>query len=205
MYQKGRYVKNDPEQIFDFISNHPFATFVLDGDRLLATHIPVLAEGNSKKFRLFGHISKEYNEQIKFLKDGVEALLIFHGPQGYVSSSWYKKKYISTWDYCAVHVNVTLNLQSPKELEESLKKLVNHFESGQEHPLYYDDIPENLIDAYLPGITGFWAEPFKIEAVAKLHQGYRDEDVESTIKHLEKKDDPVARQLAEDIRKEHGK
>lgn len=61
-----------------------------------------------------------------------------------------------------------------------------------------------MIEGQIPHITGFWAEPFKIEAVAKLHQGYREEDVDSTIKHLEKKDDPVARQLAESIRKEHG-
>lgn len=205
MYQKDSYIKDDPEQLFRFISNHPFATFVLNGDRLLATHIPVLTEGDSKKFRLFGHISREYNEQINYLEDNREALLIFHGPQGYVSSSWYKKKYISTWDYSAVHINVKINIQSDKELEESLQKLVNHFEGEQENPLFYDDIPEDLIQAYMPGITGFWAEPFKVEAVAKFHQGYRAEDVESTIKHLEKKGDPAARQLAEEIRKEHGK
>lgn len=204
MYQKDRYVKRDPKHIYDFIVNHPFATFVLNGDRILATHIPVLVEGDSEKYRLFGHISKEFNEQINYLEDGREVLLIFHGPQGYVSSSWYKKKYISTWDYSAVHINAKLKIQSSNELRASLQKLVNHFENKQEHPLHYKDIPDDLIEAYFPGITGFWAEPFKVEAVAKFHQGYRAEDVESTIKHLEKKNDPMANQLAESIRKEHG-
>jgi len=205
MYQKRSYVKIDASMIFDFIHQHPFATFVLKGDRLLGTHIPVLAQGQPDQFRLFGHISDHFNEQKKYLKDGVEALLIFHGPEAYVSSSWYQKKNISTWDYAAVHVNAKITVQTGDELESSLKKLVHRFEKKQEKPLFYDEIPKKMIDDQFPHITGFWAEPFHIEAVAKLHQGYPDEDVESTIKHLEEQDDPEAQSLAKLMRKEHKK
>ncbi|WP_234572064.1 FMN-binding negative transcriptional regulator [Rhodohalobacter sp. 614A] len=203
MYQKDKYVKNDPEYVYEFINAHPFATFVLNGDRLLATHIPVLADGDPKNFRLFSHISNEYNEQIKYLENGREALLIFHGAQAYVSSSWYKRKGVSTWDYSAVHVNVRLKIQSGNDLEESLKKLVRRFEQEQDSPLYYDEIPDKMVKGLIPHITGFWAEPFKIEAIAKLHQGYKKEDVDSTINHLRKQQDPSARRLVEDIRREH--
>lgn len=203
MYQKNRYLKDDPKYIFEFIRNHPFATFVLKGERLLATHIPVLAEGDVQNFRLFGHISNEYNEQIRHLENGREALLIFHGAHWYVSSSWYKRKNVSTWDYSAVHVNAGITIQSREELKDSLKKLVENFEKKQEKPLYYNDIPEKMIEGMLPLITGFWAEPFHLEAVAKLHQGYREEDVQSVIHHLGKADNPSARQLSEDIRNEH--
>ncbi|MCG2590856.1 FMN-binding negative transcriptional regulator [Rhodohalobacter sulfatireducens] len=205
MYSKKRYLKKNRNHIFNFIVNHPFATFVLNGDRLLGTHIPILAEGQSATFRLFGHISDHFNEQKKYLKDGVEALLIFHGPQAYVSSSWYQKNNISTWDYAAVHVNAKITVQTDDELESSLKKLVHRFEKDQEKPLFFDEIPKKMIDDHFPHITGFWAEPFHIEGVAKLHQGYKEEDVESTIKHLEEQNDPAARCLAESIKKEHGK
>lgn len=203
MYQKNHYIKEEPEYIFKFIRNHPFATFVLQGERLQGTHIPVLAEGDAENFRLFGHISNEYNEQVHHLEDGREALLIFHGPQAYISSSWYKQKNISTWDYSAVHVNVRLQIQSREELVDSLRKLVKYFEDKQDNPLYYNEIPKKMIERQLPHITGFWAEPFHIEATAKLHQGYREEDVESVIDHLGNIDDPVARQLGKDIEEEH--
>ena len=203
MYQKGKYVKEDPEYIFKFIQNHPFATFVLKGDRLLATHIPILPEGNEKQFRLFGHISNEYNVQVRHLKDGCEALLIFQGPHAYISSSWYKEKNISTWDYSAVHVNAYIKIQTGNELKDSLKKLIHQFEKDRETPLFYEDIPEKMIEDQIPHITGFWAEPFRVEAVAKLHQGYPEEDVNSTIAHLQQSDDPLTRRLAEKIRKEH--
>lgn len=205
MYQKKNYIEEDDSAIFDFINEHPFATFVLKGDRLLGTHIPVLTEGDSNQFRLFGHISNHFNEQKEYLTDDAEALLIFHGPNAYISSSWYEKKSISTWDYSAVHVNARIKVQTDQELERSLEKLVHHFEKNQEKPLYYDKIPEKKIENQFPHITGFWADPFHIDAVTKLHQGYKKEDVESTIRHLEKQDAPEAQRLAELMRKEHKK
>lgn len=202
MYQPKKYKKEYPQYTFDFIKNHPFATFVLNGNHLLATHIPVLAEGTPENFILYSHIAN-HNEQFQFLKDGAEALIIFQGPDAYVSSSWYTEKNISTWDYTAVHVNVKLKIQTEEELENSLKKLVLQFEKGQKQPLFYEDIPEQMRKEHLPQITGFWAEPFRIQGIAKLHQGSKKEDVSSVISHLEQQVDPKTKELSKKIREEH--
>jgi transcriptional regulator len=200
MYQPRKYKKDDPEFIFKFIQYHPFATFIINGNRLLATHIPVLTKGTDKDFILFSHIAN-HNEQFKYLEDGTKALLIFQGAHGYVSSSWYKEKDISTWDYSAVHINVKLKIQSQQELEESLQKLVATFEKPQENPLYYKDIPKKMLEDHLPLITGFWCEVEKIQGIVKLHQGYDKEDIESVTSHLEKQQNNSA--LSENIKKEH--
>jgi len=201
MYQPKKYKKQDPEYIFEFIKLHPFASFILKGDRLLATHIPVLIEGNSQSFRLYAHIAN-HNEQLQFLKNDAEALMIFQGAHGYVSSSWYQEKDISTWDYSAVHVNVKLRLQTREELETSLVNLVHRFEEGQSNPLYYKDIPKQMLEDHLPLITGFWAEPVKIEGVAKLHQTYKKKDVESVVNHLND-GDALSKELSKNIREEN--
>nr|WP_251805151.1 MULTISPECIES: FMN-binding negative transcriptional regulator [Antarcticibacterium] len=73
MYQPKKYLKKDKQYIYDFIKRNPFATFVLQGDRLLATHIPVLIKGPLEDFTLYAHIAN-HNEQFSFLKDGIEAL-----------------------------------------------------------------------------------------------------------------------------------
>lgn len=202
MYQPKKYQKKDHNYIFNFIQSHPFATFVINGNRLLATHIPVLTEGDAENFRLFGHIAN-HNQQFQYLKDGTEALVIFQGPHAYVSSSWYKQKDISTWDYSAVHVNVRLKLQSTSELEENLKSLVKHFEKDQDNPLYYNEIPDGIVNDHLPQITGFWCEPFKVDAIAKLHQGFDKEDISRVTSHLEKQQGCQASALSKDIKKEH--
>lgn len=200
MYQPKKFKKKDPAYIFKFIQEHPFATFVLQGEQLLATHIPVLVEGNAEDFRLYGHIAN-HNEQFQHLKDGAEALLIFKGPDGYVSSSWYQEKDISTWDYSAVHVNVKLKLQSRKELEDSLDHLIAHFEKQQENPLFYKELPRQMVEDHLPLITGFWCEPMRIQAIAKLHQNYGEKDVQSVVEHLKAREGTCP--LAKDIEKEH--
>lgn len=202
MYQPKKYRKDDPGYIFEFIRKHPFATLIVKGEALMATHIPVLAEGTPENFRLFFHIAN-HNELLEFLKDGTEALLIFQGAHAYISSSWYKEKDISTWDYSAVHINAKLRIQSLKELETSLEKLVKEFEKEQEEPLYYQDIPLAMLADHLPQITGFWAEPVKVEAVAKLHQTFRKEDVLAVASELEKSGG-LAAELGKDIRNENG-
>ena len=203
MFRQKKYLKNDPQYIYNFIDHHPFATFVLQGEDLLATHIPVLITGTPEKFVLYGHIA-EANEQYKYLKDGMEALLIFHGAHAYVSSSWYKEINISTWDYSAVHVNVRLKLQSREELEESLQNLIAKFEADQKCPIFYKDLPREMIEDHLPLITGFWCEPVKVQAIAKLHQGFEKDDVYSVTQHLEAGKDPVSSQLSKNIKTEHG-
>ncbi|WP_029036657.1 FMN-binding negative transcriptional regulator [Salinimicrobium xinjiangense] len=203
MFRQQKYLKKDPQYIYDFIQQHPFATFVLQGEELLATHIPVLITGTPEKFLLYGHIA-EANEQYKFLKDGLEALLIFQGAHGYVSSSWYKDMNISTWDYSAVHVNVKLKLQSREELENSLQNLIQKFEKDQRCPIYYKDLPDDMVEDHLPLITGFWCEPVKVQAIAKLHQGFEKDDVESVRRHLEERQDPLSSKLSENLKKEHG-
>ena len=201
MYRPQKYKKDDKDFILSFIKKNPFASFIMNGERLIATHIPVLVEEDAKGWRLYSHMAN-HNEQAASLKDGAEALIIFHGPHSYVSSSWYKEKDISTWDYTAVHVNARISLQSAVELEESLKELVRYFEKDQEAPLFYDQIPRPMLDAHLPLITGFWLEPYKVEGIAKLHQSYGKEDVHSVISHLEK-DSSMGKELSQQIKKEH--
>lgn len=202
MYQPPKYKKEDPNYIFNFINKHPFASIVSNGSRLMATHIPVLTEGNSEKFKLYSHIAN-HNEQLQYLNDGDEVLLIFQGAHGYISSSWYEEKDISTWDYSAVHVNAKVIRQNSEELEQSLINLVKHFENSQSKPLYYNEIPQKMREEHLPLITGFWLEPTKIEAIAKLHQGHKKQDIQNVIKELGSNSKSNTSELIKNIKTEN--
>ncbi|MCH4822111.1 FMN-binding negative transcriptional regulator [Gramella lutea] len=202
MYRPKKYTKDEPEFIVPFIQQHPFATFMIKGEELMATHIPVLLKGDNKNWKLYSHIAN-HNKQKELLKGGAEALVIFHGPQAYISSSWYREKDISTWDYSAVHVNAKIKIQTSSELEESLEALVSYFEKDQQKPLYYKDIPEPMLKEHLPLITGFWLEPYQVEGIAKFHQSYPRHDVESVVDKLKNSDDSMQQKLGEEIQKEH--
>jgi len=202
MYQPKKYKKQDPEYLFQFIKKHPFAAMVINGKHLVATHIPVLVAGeDSTNFRLYSHIAN-HNELLEFLEDDVEVLLLFQGAHGYISSSWYQEKDISTWNYSAVHVNAKIKIQRREELENSLKQLVSTFEKVQESPLYYEDIPKKMVEDHIPLITGFWADPFEIKGVAKLHQTFHKEDIASVVKHLDN-GNALSKELSKDIKDEN--
>ncbi|MGA9327059.1 MAG: FMN-binding negative transcriptional regulator [Salegentibacter sp.] len=203
MYQPKKYLKKDKEHIFRFIAEHPFATMVLKGENLLATHIPVLTEGTSEDFRLFAHIAN-HNEQFQYLKNDIEILLIFQGPHAYISSSWYREKDISTWDYSAVHVNARLKVQTGDELKNCLDRLVQRFEKSQENPLYFRDLPQKMVEEHLEQITGFWCEPFRIQAISKLHQKSEEENLQRITKRLDRMKTCSAAALSDAIRKENG-
>ncbi len=202
MYRPEKYKKDDKKFVFSFIRENPFATVVMNGNRLMATHLPVLIEGNEAEWQLYSHLAN-HNEQAALVKDGAEALIIFHGPHSYISSSWYKEKDISTWDYTAVHVNAKVKLQTREELENSLENLVKQFEKEQESPLYYNDIPKPMLDEHLPLITGFWLQPVKVEGVAKLHQSYPKHDVEAVVENLNSSGNCMKEELGKAIKNEN--
>lgn len=202
MYQPKKYKKDDLEFAIQLIDENPFANFILMGDDLLATHIPILRNLDSKKLQLYGHIAN-HNPQLRFLEDNKDVLLIFKGADSYISSSWYSQKNISTWDYSAVHLNCTIRIQSPNELVDSLKNLVHHFEKEQKAPLEYDQIPQDILADNLTGITGFWCEPYEVKGVGKWHQGYDLEDMERIIQNLKLKK-THHKKLIKNLKKEHG-
>lgn len=56
---------------------------------------------------------------------------------------------------------------------------------------------------HLPLITGFWTRPTRIQAIAKLHQGYSKNDINSITTHLENQENTINSTLSENIKKEH--
>ena len=191
MYQPEKYTRNDRSFIFRFIQAHPFAILVLSGDRLLATHIPVLTEGDADDFILFGHVANHNPIQSR-IEEGTKALLIFQGPDTYISSSWYEEVDVSTWNYSAVHVNGRMEVQDRDALEDSLKQLVRRFESGEESPVLYDDIPRDMLSEQLDRITGFIVHPEIFRGVHKWSQDKSDRERNTILIELEKKGfDPV--------------
>jgi transcriptional regulator len=106
---------------------HPFATIVTAD--LRATHMPCLVDEEADGLALFGHVARA--DPVAAMLDG-PLLLIFHGPHGYVSASWYEDDRIPTWNHVTLHVRGT-----PQLLDDPmpvLRRTVDHFESRVEQP-----------------------------------------------------------------------
>lgn len=118
MFVPEIYRSPDPAWLTELVRAYPLATLVTTGpDGPLATHLPIVfaadVEGTEAPetldgATLYGHLNRA-NPHWAALEGGTGALLIFHGPDGYVSPSVYRTTPAApTWDFTAVHVRGAL-------------------------------------------------------------------------------------------------
>jgi transcriptional regulator len=200
MYISKINEENDQDKILDFIRKNSFGILVSCENNIpMATHIPIeldLDENNAQILR--GHVSKA-NPQWQIWEQNPKAMVIFSGAHSYVSSSWYEKENVSTWNYMAAHVYGSIRIVESEKLYEHLKILTNKYESNQEKPLYFEDLTEKEIRTQMRGIVGFEIVIERIEASAKLSQNRNDKDYKNIISQLNKTDDFQAHYVAQEM------
>lgn len=140
---------------------HPLATLVVHAPSgLNANHIPLyLSESPEPYGTLQGHIARA-NPLFGEIGEGIEALAIFHGPQSYITPSWYatKKetgKVVPTWNYAVVHVSGVLRVvDNASWLRAQLNALTNQNEASFAKPWAVSDAPKDYIDKIMAAIVG---------------------------------------------------
>jgi transcriptional regulator len=106
---------------------------------------------------LVGHLAR-YNPQWKTSE--VEALVVFQGPHGYVSPSWYPGKredpcQVPTWDYLAVEARgVLTTFEDEARLYDLLVGLTDHKEEGRPHRWRVSDAPDDYVREQMRHIVG---------------------------------------------------
>ncbi len=91
------------------------------------SHIPFLVDDDLHA--LSGHMARA-NPQWKTL-DGRDVLVVFRGPNHYISPTWYGEEYaVPTWNYIAAHVEGSFRIvQDKTERLEVIDRIVAKFES----------------------------------------------------------------------------
>jgi transcriptional regulator len=139
-------------------------------DGLIATPLPMLLDGTS----LLGHVARN-NPHWQAAVAG-ESLVIAHGPDAYVSPSWYATKrehgrVVPTWNYVTAHVYGRLVVHDDVGWLRSLvTRLTERHEGVRADPWSIDDAPGAYVDGQLRAIVGMALRIGRIEAKAKLSQ-----------------------------------
>ena len=160
MYLPVQFEENRVEVLHALMRKHPFATLVNHGaDGLAANHLPLhLAAEIAPCGALQGHVARA-NPLWQQAAD-TDVLVIFEGPQTYVSPSWYPTKRehgkaVPTWNYVVVHARGRLRvIDDPAWLRTQLDALVDSHEAGFAEPWRIADAPPDYIDKMLTAIVG---------------------------------------------------
>jgi transcriptional regulator len=177
MYNFSYFKESDRKVILDFMEENPFA--FLTGSNAsgsqVATQIPFLIEEREGELFLQGHIMRKTDHHKAFIENP-NALVVFTGPNTYVSASWYSNPQIgSTWNYMSVHVHGQVSFMTDDGLIAFMKKMTLKFEKGNtQSRTIYDNLPNEFLKKMMPAIVGFEIKADKVENVFKLSQN-RDE------------------------------
>ena len=131
MYIPSTFRVDDAFKLAAFIKRQSFATLIThDGTAPFASHVPMLwRQEVGGHGTLLSHLARA-NPQWQHFASGQEALVIFHGPQSYISSSWYKtEQAVPTWNYTVVHA-----YGIPKVVSEPSRLECRSFSSTETHP-----------------------------------------------------------------------
>lgn len=160
MYLPTHFAETRGDVLHALMRAHPLATLVTQGaDGLTADHVPLhLAADVGPLGALRGHVARG-NPVWREAAD-CEVLAIFHGPQAYVTPSWYPSKHehgraVPTWNYVVVHARGQLRaIDDPVWLRRQLDVLVASHESGFLEPWQIADAPPDYIDKMLSAVVG---------------------------------------------------
>jgi transcriptional regulator len=145
-------------------------------DGPIASHVPIELDPEPAPWGTIRcHLARP-NPHAQSIADGQELLLIFQGPQGYVTPNWYPSKretgkVVPTWNYVAVHAYGTATtFEDVAALRAHLGALTKRFEAGSAVPWRIDDAPADYIDGMCRAIIGIEIRLTRIEGKWKLSQ-----------------------------------
>ncbi|ALH99347.1 TPA: FMN-binding negative transcriptional regulator [Staphylococcus aureus] len=200
MYIPKFFQVNDFKEIEQFIQSNSFGMIVTeDQGKPLATHLPLIFQKNGADYYISGHIAKG-NPQWKTLNGNGNVLIIYQGAHAYVSSSWYEKENVPTWNYQAVHLYGEATVLNEQETIDGLKTLLTKYEQNRENPVLWDNLAENT-QMQAKAIVGFKVKIKKIEAAYKMSQNRNEQDYNNIIKNLEDEHNSSSKAVA-DVMKE---
>ena len=207
VYLPRHFTAPDAAAVADFVDQAGAADLVtFDGAKPVASLIPVIWDRSGatagEHGRLIGHLALA-NPQWRSAGPGTVALAIVHGPQAYVSPSWYPGtarhgKMVPTWNYVSVHFTGPLTVhRDPGWLREVVTRLTERHEAGRPAPWRVCDAPDGFIDSQLRAIVGVEVAIATVEAKQKLSQNRNPEDRAGALDGLRGEPGPGAAAIAD--------
>lgn len=190
MYLPAHFHETRLGVMHDLMRTHPLATLVTlastasrqGAPSMIANHLPLeIHADSSPNGTLCGHMARA-NPAWREHPSGTDVLVIFQGPQAYVSPSWYPSKQrdgkvVPTWNYAVVHAYGALQvIEDAAWLRGLVGRLTTTHEAVQQTPWKVEDAPSEFIDRMLSMIVGFEIPIARIEGKWKMSQNRPAED-----------------------------
>jgi transcriptional regulator len=173
MYLPPLFREPDTSRLHDLIQAHPFGTLVIPSENgsVEIAHAPfVLDRDPAPLGQLRVHVAMR-NPVWKLAAER-PVTAVFHGPDAYVSASWYEKprEQVPTWNYAVVHAHGRAAVMPPAELRRLLTDLTAIHEKDVVNPWSLESLDAALVDRLVQEIVGLTITIERLEGKFKLSQ-----------------------------------
>lgn len=201
MYIPKYFKVTNFDEVREFVQKNSFGTIVTtEQGKPIATHLPLGLNQKGDDYYITGHMAYG-NPQWKTFETCEDVLVMFQGPNSYISSSWYSHENVPTWNYQAVHMYGKATILERDELIEELTIMLKKYEQNRENPVLWDKLSPYLLEKELKGIVGFKIKVGEIQAAFKLSQNRTETDYNNIIDKLKYEGNPNSKQIAEQMEK----
>ncbi len=192
MYIPPAFNEDRLDVLHDAIRRGGLATLVtMTADGLVASHLPLLLDPTAgPKGTLVGHLARA-NPQVTQTDAAVQAMVVFHGTEGYISPSLYAtkaatEKVVPTWNYIAIHAYGRLDFfDDADRLLDVVTRLTDQYESPRPLPWAVSDAPADFVQGMLRAIVGVSIPIARLEGKVKMSQNRPQADHAGIIAGLE--------------------
>lgn len=203
VYVPSYHEESNPGVMHALVRAHPLGTWVtLGANGLIANHIPFILDASRGPYgTLRAHVSRANTVWNEF-STSVPSIVMFQGPQGYITPSWYPSKQaegkvVPTWNYAVVHATgVPVVIQDRDWILQTISDLTDQGESSRAEPWKVSDAPEEFIQRLLGAIVGIEIPITEITGKWKVSQDEALVDRLGTVRGLMERDDPNSSALS---------
>jgi transcriptional regulator len=161
MYIPKLHEETDLRVLQELVRSHPLGTWATQGDgELIVNHVPFVLDPSRGPYGLLRcHVARA-NSVWQLFSKTVPSVVVFHGPEAYVSPTWYPSKQVHgkvvpTWNYAVVHAHgIPTVVEDPAQLLEHLTELTASQEAGRPVPWSPADAPAAFIEQMSGHVVG---------------------------------------------------
>jgi transcriptional regulator len=175
----------DPSDVHDLIKEYPLAWLLgASGRADEAAQLPLLGEygEGGRLLSLLGHIPRRH-QMVAALRRRSEALVLFQGPQSYISPDQAGiQDWAPTWNFAQLSIEVELEFL-PEETGLALAALVRVMEAGRPKPWDSAQLGDRY-EGLAQRVIAFRAHAKRVVGRFKLGQDERTDVQESIVRSL---------------------
>jgi transcriptional regulator len=203
MYLPKLHEQTDLAELHGLMRAHPLGTWATQGNgELIVNHVPFILDSAAGPYgTLLCHVARANPVWQDFSKS-VESVIVFHGPDAYISPAWYPSKslhgkVVPTWNYTVVHAHgMPVVVTQGDALRDHLARLTATHEGELASAWKISDAPEDFIAHMMKQIVGIRIPISRIVGKWKVSQNRSPADRQGVVAVLTAKTEPKLKEMA---------